>query len=240
MLTPSSALPRSRVPVGSVPMKLPSMRLPTVSPNMSMPSPKRFMTRPLITLTPLTAVISSPIPPAPLPESSIFRTRVVARRQGIGGCSGLGVAVYGHRIGYGRQRPEAGRANGDGLHPRAWDVEVYGVSPWRWRWPAGWPPSGCTGPLREDVDVAGAACRWMTRRASRVVALTVKVVAAWAGAEASIPAAIIAAISAPAASAFAFLLHTNPSLLICVLIALCFLPFRLAAYVRFCSLAHAR
>ena len=73
-----------------------------------------------------------------------------------------------------------------------------------------------------------------------LVEFTVKVVAAWAGAEASIPAAIIAAISAPAASAFAFLLHTNPSLLICVLIALCFLPFRLAAYVRFCSLAHAR
>src|SRR5918994_6344487 len=92
--------------------------------------------------------------------------------------------------------------------------------------------------VHSPLEVLHKASALLASDSSPCWELTTKVVEAWAGAEASIPAAIIAATTSPAASAFAFLLHTNPSLLICVLIALCFLPFRLAAYVQFCSLAH--
>src|SRR4051812_319727 len=55
--------------------------------------------------------------------------------------------------------------------------------------------------------------------------LTVWTFEAWAGAVITL-AAITAASSRPATSAFIFLLHTNPSLLDCVVIALC--PFLVA------------
>ena len=96
--------------MGSVPMKLPSMRLPTVSPCMSMPVAEAVddealdhaAVRRVVDLEPACRVRL-------VPASSILSDGVVAYGLGVGGGPGLGVAVYGHRIGYGGQVAEAGR-----------------------------------------------------------------------------------------------------------------------------------
>ena len=52
---------------------------------------------------------------------------VIAFGQGVGGGTGLGVAVYANRIGDRRERPEALGAHGYRLHARTGDGEVDGV-----------------------------------------------------------------------------------------------------------------
>ena len=103
-------------------LALPSMRLATESPPMEMPTAKRFMASPLITLESAVS-IQTDLRGHLRPVQLDLQDRVIADGLGVGRCAGLGVAVYGHALGYGRQR----RLRGDGRDVWSWNVEVDGV-----------------------------------------------------------------------------------------------------------------